>query len=191
MTIKRLTNKDTSVISHIHLSVLRTSSTVIGKRYIEYLYTRLLTTNGHEIYGIYNKKSCIGFIAYSNDITQTIKAVPIPLELWFFRDLLMAVVRRRLNIFYLVSRLLFEYKVQKKVFGMNPYILTFGVLPEYQQMGVGSTLLNYIFKKNNLKKINSWYVDTEQKNYKALGFYKKHGFKKLYQGFGNILFVRR
>jgi len=83
------------------------------------------------------------------------------------------------NVIRNENREVIGYLAWKEIGFLNKkaYISSFAVLPEYQNKGYGSKLLNYTIQqisKQNLKEIE---VSTWRTNNKALRFYLKHGFQ--------------
>ena len=72
----------------------------------------------------------------------------------------------------------------KQVVGFVDYWVTFdsgticqiAVHPDIQRSGVGSELLNEVFKDALAKKVRTLTLEVRASNEKAINFYKKHGF---------------
>lgn len=55
-------------------------------------------------------------------------------------------------------------------------ILNFFVIKEYQNIGIGSALLNEVIEQSRIKKVKSIYLEVNENNLNAIALYKKFGF---------------
>ena len=76
-----------------------------------------------------------------------------------------------------INHIYLEIKVLNKYPAPYQTILTLFVSNDYQRLGVGRNLIKKMFQKLKSKNVKRIYVDTQRSNTKALGFYKKMGFK--------------
>lgn len=56
------------------------------------------------------------------------------------------------------------------------------ISPEYQRMGIGSLLMDALCNELRNRKINGVFLIVDAKNEKGVNFYKKYGFKTLFDG---------
>jgi len=64
-----------------------------------------------------------------------------------------------------------------KVYVETPHLISFAILPEYQNKGYGSKLLLLTLNQIKKKGIKTITVQTLETNNKAIRFYLKHKFK--------------
>lgn len=192
MKIFPVQTKQLNDIVALHMRVLSTTSTQIGKQYVSYLYRKCFDLNGHTILGCYfDSKNCAGFLAATEDFSYTISRLTIPRSKWFVLDLTSALFNRKLSVITLFKRILFERVMQKIVPDATPVILTLGVAPECQGRGIGKSLVKYYINQIKKEGHSHLYVDTELKNIQAIRFYKRLGFTEVYSGFDSVLLCLR
>ena len=63
--------------------------------------------------------------------------------------------------------------------GLNSYITSLFVKESCRKEGIGSQLLHKAIENAKKKSVIEVHVDTEEDNIGAIGFYQKHGFKKV------------
>lgn len=101
--------------------------------------------------------------------------------------------------YYIEKNKVLSYKIDKKIVAYLIFdiiideveIFRIGVLPEFQNQGIGKLLINQIKKINGIKKI---ILEVSSKNSKALVFYKNLNFnvvgiRKNYYGIGNDAYL--
>lgn len=59
-------------------------------------------------------------------------------------------------------------------------LLQIGISEQYRNLGVGHKLLSSLFSWGKLNSIRAVYLELRSQNIKALNFYEKNGFAKLY-----------
>ena len=69
------------------------------------------------------------------------------------------------------------YRIEKDQNNSKIYLMTIGVLPTYQKLGIATKLINHIIEKYpNTEEI---YLHVSVENFGALEFYQKIGFEKI------------
>lgn len=72
-----------------------------------------------------------------------------------------------------------------------PAHLHINLMPDYQGVGYGSTLMRELFSELDRRRIRGVMLEVDSYNTGAVEFYKKHGFKVLFEAFGAILMGKK
>lgn len=78
----------------------------------------------------------------------------------------------------------FSYMLFSKKY---PAHLHINLMPDFQGAGYGSVLMRELFEHLKNKNVPGVMLEVDSYNTGAVAFYKKHGFKVLFEGFGAVL----
>ena len=168
---------DLDQIAKLHQQNLKTASAYLGEDYLKNNYKQIISDNKTNLVILALKdKKVIGVITVSLDLRKTISTLSIKSF-----DTLALITKKILFkpslILEFINHIYLEIKVLNKYPAPYQTILTLFVSNDYQRLGVGRNLIKKMFQKLKSKNVKRIYVDTQRSNTKALGFYKKMGFK--------------
>ena len=115
-----------------------------------------------------------------NDIDQIVKLEELTLGSSLGKDMLQAELNNELSYIYVyeVAGNIIAY-ISVVFDGYCGEIYNFCVLPEYQNQGIGSKLLDFIINMLKEKKASTMILDVREGNNKAIHVYEKYGFKQI------------
>ena len=189
--ILKAKHKDLNKIVEIHLDVLvNTFSSRVGREFLFGLYKNLLDNPKSCRVAVFKKNGNVGgFISSSTHfgkLNKILKYSTYPKDLSRIAAYLL---RNPTDLNSFLKRLKFNNYLSNNVF--QPYILTLCVSKENQGRGVGSLLIKNTENYYKRKGETFLYVDTEEKNIRAIGFYKKTGFKPFKNHLGNKILRKK
>lgn len=80
-------------------------------------------------------------------------------------------------------------KLESGVAKKYPAHLHIDILPEAQRMGLGTKLVDELFRELRARNVSGVYLCCGADNAKGIGFYRKYGFKEYSNRLGTITFV--
>lgn len=176
--LKKANQTQIESLASIHYEVLKESFLCkFGYGFLVNLYKALCSDKNNIIHIIILNKKIIGYSVATKDISKfykgTLYANLFGLSLETIRNL-----HRNLKLVY---NILIWFLTSKNN-DQHPAELQFlAIFPQYQRQGLGTKLI-ILLKNEYLKKnITSFKVGTKADNFYSNSFYKKSGFKYLYQ----------
>lgn len=192
MTIKKITESDIKQVVTLHLDCLpETTSSKIGKEYLQKLYNVILSTPKlHLSLVAIHNKNVVGSITGTSDLKNTQKLLKKSFSPKTYLVILKSILKRKITIFELIKRTNFEKKLETLF--EQPYylILTLFVSKEFRRQKVGKKLIEE-FVNISQNTTSNYYVDTLENNRIAQKFYQKIGFKKLRLLDNSVVFGKR
>ncbi|MDP3970715.1 MAG: GNAT family N-acetyltransferase [bacterium] len=184
-----LKKESISKVVDLHKQVLgHTLNARIGSWFLEKLYeeTMLAKENGRCFVSFEDEK-VVGFVSICLDYEALSSRIMSSLTL---------VQKIKVSIFmgshfWLIpdffKKQLFSRYIKANMPQPYPMVLTIGVDSNQQGNGIGKQLMHEVktsFRKHNL---TEFYLDTEETNEQAIGFYKKIGFDEIARKYGNVV----
>jgi len=173
---KEINDETLEKIVNIHLKVL--SNDILpqfGKYFLKLFYRFIIKSKTEELFVLIDsEQNVISAIIISNSPNDILKRIIVSSFLYFIISLCIGIIRSK-KLRKTVYSLLFsknDYFVHK-----SPEIVYIFSNPKNISKGFGKRLIDYVFKTNSY---DSLYVKTlNNKNNKALNFYKKNNFIKI------------
>lgn len=150
--------------------------TFLGEGFLKQLYKGFITHNGSNIIGTLKNGKIIGFLAYSENISQLYKYLLKKSISQFVFYSLKAFIKKPKIMFRLLRALTYS-KISKRG---EAYIeiSSIGVLPEAKNKGVGTMLINALKETVDDGKYKYIKLETDKlNNGYANAFYIKNGFE--------------
>lgn len=115
---------------------------------------------------------------------------------YFIRESFAAYLENEVNLQFFntlkgAAKVFFVLEADKKIVGFSfikPYLnyenfnhtgaLTYFILPQYTDKGLGTRMLNSLIKAARAKKISHLLAHISSRNHQSLRFHKKHGFEE-------------
>lgn len=176
-TLKKANRAQIESIALIHYEVLRDSFlSEFGYEFLLNLYKALCSDKNNIIQTIALENRIIGYSVATKNIAKFYKKA---LYRNFFRLFLEIIKNLRGNLRLLLNVLI--WILTSKNNDQSAELQFLAILPKYQRLGLGTKLL-HLLKNEYLKHdIASFKVGTKADNLQSNNFYKKRGFKYLYQ----------
>ncbi|MBR0447563.1 MAG: GNAT family N-acetyltransferase [Clostridia bacterium] len=149
--------------------------TFLGKGFLRQMYTAYVRHEDSDLLIAVDGDMVVGFLAYSNHLSQLYKHM-IKKSLFPFAWYSLGAFLRKPKIFMRLIRALSKpgetAKEEKFI-----HITSIGVSPEYKGRGVGSVLLDSLKSSVNFEKYQYISLETDAvNNESAIRFYEKNGF---------------
>ncbi|MDP4183231.1 MAG: GNAT family N-acetyltransferase [Bacillota bacterium] len=178
MEIRIITNvKFAKIIADIHMKTFPGFFlTFLGKGFLTLLYKGFIKHDRSNVIGAFENDKLVGFLAYSENISQFYKYLVKKSLLLFAWYSFLAVFRKPGVMFRLMRALTYSINCEQD----DPFIelSSIGVLPEAKNKGVGGKLIDAL--KNTVDRMSFKYIKLETdkiNNDNVNAFYLKNGFK--------------
>ncbi len=176
-TLKRANRAQIKSIALIHYEILKESFLCkFGYEFLLNLYQVICSDENNIIQIITVKDKIIGYSVATMNISKFYKKV---LHGNFFSLLVEIIKNLHGNL-----KLIFDILIWILTFKNNDQsaeLQFLAILPKYQRLGLGTKLINLLIKEYSRYNITSFKVGTKADNSYSNRFYKKIGFKYLYQ----------
>lgn len=171
--------------------------TLIGKEIIKNYLDKYFEVDNNLSVGVFESKKLIGFILFGNDkeiINKVIKKNWKKIILIFLKNILKLEIKKITRFIDTLVFVILNKKVEEKIKNnnKNTELIIVGVKTEYQNKGVGTLLLNKVFKeyKNYFSKFEYIFVKTLP-TVQNLTYYKKSNFLKEAKIVGRIYLKKK
>lgn len=176
--LKKASHEEIKSLAKIHQSVLKESLLDrFGANFLNIIYKAICSDENNIIIAVISGNKIVGYCVATTDIFRFYKNI-------FFGNFLILTLeivknlKNNLKIF--LAFLIWAFIPQKK--DSYPAELQFlAILPKYQRLGLGTKLINLLKKEYANYNITFFKVGTKAENKTSNNFYKKNGFKYLYQ----------
>lgn len=176
--LKKADKKQIASLALIHQEVLTESFLCrFGYRFLFNVYQAICSDENNIIQIIISKDRIIGYSAASKNISKFYKRM---LYKNFF-GLSLEVLKNLRGNLKLILNILFWILISKKHDKYPAELQFLAILPKYQRQGLGTKLIDLLKKEYSKNNITSFKVGTKAENFQSNIFYKKNGFKYLYQ----------
>lgn len=177
MKIESIKTSDIKTLAYLHKKNLVSPSSKIGQKYLEKLYSLVLSDPKIHICLLANyKDEVIGTIIVTKDLEKTNKILRNLISSPALFYILKAVILGKVTVAELIRRFWFERIILRRFSRPYASILTLFVTRNHQRRGVGSLLVQNMIRELKRDRINRVHVDTLKSNKKALLFYQSLGF---------------
>lgn len=176
--LKEASAGDIRSLALIHEGVLKES--IVGRfgfNFLQMIYKIICSDRNNIIIAIISKNRIVGYCIATTDISKFYKKI-------FLKNIFILSVKivKNLggNIKILLSLVIWAITPQEK--DKYPAELQFlAILPKYQRLGLGTKLISLLKEEYTNHNILFFKVGTKAENINSNNFYKKIGFKYLYQ----------
>ncbi len=188
--IAKAINSDLDSITTIHLQELgNTPNSQVGRWLITKLYTLILGRTDTQIIVAKNQHSIVGVVSFGSDLAGLTKAISRDLSLGEIVRIILALLAKPSALISQIQHRIFMYRAYTYLPPKYLGILTICIDSAHQGRHIGSKLLAHVFASARTQHVPV-FVDTYLSNHRAIGFYEKNGFYRVYQGFGNVLLTK-
>lgn len=182
-----LTIRDVPDAVDLHRRFINSAGAKLGSVYLHTLYeTALSTPETHLMIGAYTDHRLIGLITVTNNAENSDRLLNRKIRA-FIPILFSGIIRGKLSVFELFSRMMVHRKVEQLSAQRSLYVLSVVVHPQFQGQHIGSGLFENVY---SLWKSETVLIDTLKQNTSAQQFYKKIGFKQICDVNDSIIYCR-
>ncbi len=179
--------KDLDQITKLHLQALgNTPNSQIGSWLIRKLYESTIKSKAAKVILYKEHNQVIGIISFALDLPTVVDQIAkrfSPAELC---KVVLGMCIHPWTIILQVNHRLFMLQSNKYLPKSYPGIMTIAVDENYRRKNIGSKLIQSI-DKFIVDIPRCIYVDTYTSNTKAINFYLKNGYHKVYASYGNTM----
>lgn len=181
------TTTDLDSITSLHLAELgNTPNSQVGRWLITKLYTLILRRQDAQILVAKNQQAIVGVVSFGYDLAGLTKAISRDLSLGEIVRIILTLFTKPISLISQIQHRLFMYQAYTYLPPKYLGILTICIDSAHQGHQIGSKLIAHVFASARTQHVPV-FVDTYLSNRRAIRFYEKNGFHRVYQGFGNVL----
>lgn len=186
ITYREITHSEIPTASKLHEQVLESTGSLIGRPYVQALYSDLLS-NPQEtmVMGAFHGNTLVGLVSVSRSVTATDSVISAHLFELLPRIIISGLKGHISPIEILTRRSLHAY-VKSLMKPDDVYIHTLFTDPSHRRRGIASALVGEIQKRMGASYV---YVDTRKSNNTAISSYTHMGFE-LVKEIGNAVLLR-
>jgi ribosomal protein S18 acetylase RimI-like enzyme len=189
--IHRANIEHVNQIVDLHLRSLgSTPNSIVGRWLIHKLYLTVIKSRNVKVFIYEDYGKVLGFISVSNNLKELSKQISRTLNFFDIFRIIFRLIQSPSALIAQLKHRLFKMYVDPLLPKTYMCILTIAVDENYRRMKIGTKLIRQI-DKLVVKRNPTIFVDTYTNNIKALDFYQKSGYQKVYTVFGNTLLEKK
>ncbi len=189
--LRLMATADVPLVARAHQRVLPdTLNSRLGIDFLENLYHGLLSDPHARCWAAWSGNRLLGFLSGTLQLHETsqhlVRQTPPAMKAWAG----LRIMLRPAHLRAFISHKIYCAHCRKRYGSPFPLILTIGVIPEAQGVGVGRLLIEQADAFYLQSGLARYYVDTLKRNQGAVDFYVKTGFLTRETIDGSVLFYR-